>query len=487
MTITKRGKAAVYSIRFHDHNRTRRQLRGFTDKAATNELARLIGQLISYRAAGEPAPPDLQRRADKLPPDVVEKLAKWDVLDAKRLAAAVPLTDLAERFRDGLLDAGRTRQHAEDSHARVVRVIAGCRFKWSPDVKAEPVSRLLASFRDGSGPKPPTVEGKRGPKVNGCGGVPMSQAGANHHLTAFKAFVRWLLAHEHARDTTAMQGVLRVKPVTVTHRPHERRAMKPDELQRLLGAAEAGPLRNGLDGPSRALLYRVASTTGLRAGELRRLKRADLHLPADDEAATVTVRAASGKNRKAATLPLRPDVAAELRTSLIGVMPAADALEVPNRSHAAAMLRADLADARHVWLAEAGDDAAERINREASDFLLDVDHNGRVLDFHALPHTFVTGLASAGVSLKVPQTLARHGDARLTLNVYAHADADELAAGVAMLPDTIQPAAAASATGRTVAAEQGEFHGKTPAFAGVEEEGRSGIRTHESRICNPFP
>jgi integrase len=343
MNVTRRGTAAAYSIRFHDHNRIRRQLRGLADKAATWELARVIDRLVSYRAADDPPPPELQRRADTLPPDVTDKLAKWGVLDVRRLAAAVPLLDLAAAFRAGLLDAGRTKQHADDSHARVVRLLDGCRFARSADVRAEAVTRLLARFRDGTGPRPTTVPGRRGPRAKGCDDVPMSQAAANHHLAAFKMFVRWLLAGEHATDTAALQAVLRAKPVTVTHRPRERRAMTPPELRYLLDAAERGPVRGTLDGPARARLYRLAAGTGLRAGELRRLRRCDLHLPTDGKPPTLTVPAASGKSRRAATVPLRDD----------------------------------LADARTAWLAEAGDDATERVERESSDFLLDRDHAGR--------------------------------------------------------------------------------------------------------------
>ena len=227
-------------------------------------------------------------------------------------------------------------------------------------------------------------------------------------------------AHKHAADTPALATVLRVRPVTVTRRPHERRAMSSAELRRLLDAAEAGPAREGIPGPMRALLYRVAAETGLRAGELRRLRRRDLHL-ADPDAATLTVRAESSKNRKTATLPLplplRPGLAADPLAATAGKMPAALALAVPGRQHTARTLAADLADARAAWLAEAGgvgDDAAGRVERESSDFPNRRDHAGRVLDFHGLRHTFVSNPSAAGVPVKVAQTPARHGDARLT-------------------------------------------------------------------------
>ncbi len=56
-------------------------------------------------------------------------------------------------------------------------------------------------------------------------------------------------------------------------------------------------------GPERALLYRVAAETGLRAGELRSLTARSFALAGD--APTVTVAAAYSKNRREAVLPLK--------------------------------------------------------------------------------------------------------------------------------------------------------------------------------------
>ena len=48
------------------------------------------------------------------------------------------------------------------------------------------------------------------------------------------------------------------------------------------------------------------------------------------------------------------------------------------------------------------------------------DSAGRFFGFHALRHQFISSLAAAGVHPKVTQTLARHSDMRLTMNVYTH-------------------------------------------------------------------
>jgi integrase len=62
------------------------------------------------------------------------------------------------------------------------------------------------------------------------------------------------------------------------------------------------------------------------------------------------------------------------------------------------------------------------------------DRDGRVVDFHALRTTFITGLARAGVMPAMAQKLARHSDINLTLGVYTQLQLNDLAEAVAKLP-----------------------------------------------------
>ena len=62
------------------------------------------------------------------------------------------------------------------------------------------------------------------------------------------------------------------------------------------------------------------------------------------------------------------------------------------------------------------------------------DGHDRVLDFHALRHTFGTNLARAGVAPKVAQELMRHSDVNLTLGIYSHVEMQDLAGAVEKLP-----------------------------------------------------
>ncbi len=63
-----------------------------------------------------------------------------------------------------------------------------------------------------------------------------------------------------------------------------------------------------------------------------------------------------------------------------------------------------------------------------------VDHNGRVVDFHALRATYITLLVKGGASMKATQELARHSDPSLTMNVYSRLGIHDLAGALDRLP-----------------------------------------------------
>lgn len=97
------------------------------------------------------------------------------------------------------------------------------------------------------------------------------------------------------------------------------------------------------------------------------------------------------------------------------------------------MMQHDLESARMVWLKEA-ESPQEQEAREKSDFLAYANHAGRYADFHSCRHLYITSLERAGIRPKVAQTLARHSDIRLTLNVYTHAELADQTAAIGVLP-----------------------------------------------------
>ena len=123
------------------------------------------------------------------------------------------------------------------------------------------------------------------------------------------------------------------------------------------------------------------------------------------------------KNGDDCEQPLPPSLAAELRPWLAFKAAGRPVFALPEKT--AQMLHAD----------------CERCN------IKPVDAQGRVVDTHSLRHGYGTALARAGVPIKVAQTLLRHSDPKLTMNVYAHLSVfDQHGAIADALPDLTRPA-----------------------------------------------
>ena len=205
----------------------------------------------------------------------------------------------------------------------------------------------------------------------------------------------------------------------------------PEEWHWLRLTTASGPPRYNMTGHERMLLYAVAIQTGLRASELKSLTRGRLFLDYDQP--YVTVRAKSTKNKQEARLYVQRELAEQLEKHIATKAPGARVFAMPNISNVARMLRADLSDARHAWL-KAAPGCDERTRRSASDFLVETNHEGEQLDFHALPHTCGAWLAMFGVHPKVVQTVMRHSMITLTMDTYGHLFPEQEADAVTKLP-----------------------------------------------------
>jgi len=263
----------------------------------------------------------------------------------------------------------------------------------------------------------------------------LSKQTSNHYRQAIHQFCRWLVKHNYL-NANPISDVpkLNVK----TDRRHDRRALAPDEFRRLIEAAEAGRSIQAIPGVDRAMMYILAAWTGYRRGEIGSLKLSSLDLESDTP--TVTVDASFSKRRRKDTQVLHPDVSERLKKWLEIRKPIHKTLLFPVSKvtcgfdrRTSIMMKRDLAIARQKWIAEAADEA-ERIKRTKSDFLTYKNDDGLFADFHANRHTFITNLGRAGLSAKVVQTLARHSDIRLTMNVYSHTDLAEQKEAVGRLP-----------------------------------------------------
>src|SRR5262245_6447052 len=122
----------------------------------------------------------------------------------------------------------------------------------------------------------------------------------------------------------------------------------------------------------------------------------------DDDTPTLTVEAAYSKHRREDVVPLHADLLSRLRPWLVDKPPRQRVWpgNWAKGKEAGVMLKADLEAARAAWIGEAGIDEATRMQRRQSSFLACRDADDRVVDFHALRHTFITRLVRAGVKPK---------------------------------------------------------------------------------------
>ena len=208
-----------------------------------------------------------------------------------------PLAEHVEDFRGFLESKANTAQHVALTVGRVLSVVDGCKFQRLADLNAGRVAAWLSDRR-----KPKTD--KDGQTIPGLGIV-----SSNHHLVALKSFGNWLVRDRRSPENPFAHLSRLNARVDVRH---ERRTLTQKELGGLIGTAEQSQEKfRGLDGSTRAMLYRLAAMTGLRASELASLTPASFDLAADPP--TVTLEAGYSKRRREDVLPLHPDLAARLR------------------------------------------------------------------------------------------------------------------------------------------------------------------------------
>jgi integrase len=310
--------------------------------------------------------------------ELEKRLARGDVdlLDPYKAAKALPLASHLADYAADLAARGRDAKYIENVGNRLKRLAAACGWERIGKIDADSFCRwreTITKAADGT----PTI----GPTTQ------------NQFLETARSFCTWAVKR-HRLPANPLADVDKVQEGIDLRR--QRRAWHPDEIQRLLSIASE---------PA-SLAYRTILATGLRRAELRSMVWDDVH-----EAATapyLRLRAAVSKNGKAAELPLRLDLAAELHRLRGDNAGTAKVFRVPTmRTHI-------------------------RYLRKAKIAYLDAD--GRRADLHSLRHTFGTMLSATGTHPREAMALMRHSDLRLTMATYTDARIFDLAAAVAKLP-----------------------------------------------------
>lgn len=390
-------QAPRYTIVLRLPDGTRREIAGFTDKGATRARAAELVREIERREVG------LHDRFS----------------DHRRTPLQQHLDAFLVSMESGTLGRRRNRSRpTEDwvarARARLTRLftlLGATRLEHLALAGAEEV--LVEQVRNG-----------------------WSTKTRDDHAALLRQFGAWMV--EDGRwSTNPFQRLRSIH--TAASKTFRRHACTPQELGALVAAAEqralqeyrnANPMarpetleRKRLVGWERGVLYQVAAYAGLRRNEVTQLQWQDLRLGAEP---AIEVRAETAKNRRRARLELPAwlgklleQVRVHRATELGCPPPARDRVFRASYRHLTERLKADAlwADLGHL-------DERGRVVNDA----------GRVLDFHALRGTLATMAAEAGMPAKHLQSLMRHSDVRITMDVYAQVRSTAMRAEVERLP-----------------------------------------------------
>ena len=225
---------------------------------------------------------------------------------------------------------------------------------------------------------------------------PLAGKTINAYIAALTAFCRWCDDRGYL-DRNPLKGLQPFHAAPIT----QRRALTPDEIRRLLAAAD----------PARALLYELAIFTGLRAGELQELRIGDF----DPSRGGIILHAEWTKNRKPGFQIIPTGLAERLSAATAGRGPKEMIITERFAHNGARILERDL--------------KAAGIQKWAP---------GGKVDFHALRVAFASLLGGAGVRDVDAMELMRHGSTAM-LNRYRKPADERMAAIVEDIGKTVLP------------------------------------------------
>ena len=369
---------------------------------------------------------ELERRAE---------LVKADVMSSDQAAIAeyqsTPLLEHMNLYIESLQAKGTNADRVKTTRKRLQESAAGSKFRRLADLNLDKLESWLR--------KNVSDQGRSASVYNG-------------YVELWIAFGHWLAGKRMTGKSWHWNGDKRIlanpfdgmgRLDTKQDRRRVARSLTEAELVRLLKAARERPLMEAMTvrrgpnkgkpvarvsadrrakleklGIARALIYKTAVLTGLRANEMRTLRVSDLSF---GDVPFVKLQSQHEKNRSGSTIPLRTDLASELkqwikgrsRDELVFVVPQG-LLRIMNRDLAAAGISK-------------------------------TDADGCVVHVHGLRTTFGTHLSAAGVAPRVAQAAMRHSDIKLTMGTYTDARLLDTAGAVEALPSlprTVAPVVA---------------------------------------------
>lgn len=302
--------------------------------------------------------------------DQKDPFAKW---------RRISLREHASDYRGYQTSVGTSQKQAEQVYSRIIRIIDAAGVRFAPELSVAKVTTTIDRLR--KVPQSPNREAETYPTL--------SLRTKNFYGKAIKQLTAWMVRERRLEHDPLLH--LPMKKVDTDIR-HDRRAMTDDEFARLTKAAEKSEKTvEGVTGLDRSFLYKLARMTGLRRSEIASLSASSFTLQGD---ACVVVEAAYSKHRERDIVPVHPDILLEVTRRVSQLVNGEPLFPLLNQRKTALMIRADLEDAGVPY----------------------EDSQGRFADFHALRHSFISGLWESGASPDVVMALARHKSLQMTMS-----------------------------------------------------------------------
>ncbi len=367
---------------------------------------------------------DLERKAE---------LIRSGVMSAAEAAIGrhqtAPLDDHIDSYLTHLESSGACPEHRSERRRQLRCIARECGFSALADLDRAPLETwLVQQSRNG-----------------------MSARTRNSYLVAALAFCNWCASPTVNRlASNPFAGIGKADERADPRR--QRRAMTETELVRLLSVARERPLLDALTvrkgqrkgeryanvrpevkerlrllGRERALIYKTLVLTGLRKGELASLTVGQLHL--DEAVPFAALDAADEKNRQGNEIPLRDDLASDLRQWLSDKLAR---LQGDARAHGEPIPSRLPPDLPAFTVPDKLSKILNRDLRMAG--IPKRDDRGRVLDVHSLRHSFGTLLSKGGVAPRTAQAAMRHSKIDLTMTVYTDPRLLDVAGALDALP-----------------------------------------------------
>lgn len=307
--------------------------------------------------------------------DKKDPFAKW---------RKVPLLEHAEQYREFQIAKGTSVKQADQIHARVKRILSTSGMTSVSSLSVSTTVRTINAMR----------QQPQSPKKKEECYKALSPRTKNFYAKALKQLTSWM--QREGRIAIDPLAQLPLWNVHVDIR-HPRRSLSDDEFIRLEEAAtKSNKTIEGLTGPQRAFLYRLARGTGLRKSELGSLQIGSFFL---ENPCHLIIQATSSKHREKDVVYLHPELAEEISKELKRIAPGEYLFPLLAQRKTSEMMQADLQIAEIEYR----------------------DDQGRFADFHALRHTFVTKAWETGAAANIVMNMARHKNITTTMK-YTHRD-----------------------------------------------------------------